>query len=298
LVKASSHDEAFNDSTPAPSVIAPSMSMPNMTANVSPSAPSMSSMSAAAAAYAPEPTREPVSAIPTAAALGGDTPVINFLTSVLVEATKAGATDIHFEPYERSFRIRWRIDGILQEVQSPPRTLATALAAKIKTMAEIDPNEKKSAQQGRLKLKIPGKEITMLITIAPTLWGEKVVMRLLNAEAVILDVEKIGMEPNQLQIYRQVIQQPNGLALIVGPKAGGKTTTAYATLNSLNNPTKNLSAVDDPVDFSLPGVNQVVVNEKRGLTYANGVRAMLDQDSDILLVGEMHDLETCLLYTF
>jgi type IV pilus assembly protein PilB len=135
----------------------------------------------------------------------------------------------------------------------------------------------------------------MLILIAPTLWGEKIVMRILNAEAAIVDLEKIGMEPAQLQIYRQQLQAPNGMILIVGPKGSGKTTTAYATLNALNQPIKNVSAVDEPVDYSLAGVNQVVVMEKRGLTYTNGVRAMLEQDSDVLLVGEMHDLETARL---
>lgn len=280
LVKAGGRDEAFGAMPSAPAQPAPPVPGP---AAVPPHV---------APAYTADPITEPSPALPTATVAAGDTPVINFLTSVLVEASKAGATDIHFEPYERTFRIRWRIDGILQEVQSPPRTLANALAAKLKTMAELDPNEKRVAQQGRLKLKIPGKDVTMLVMIAPTLWGEKVVMRILNAESVTLDLDKIGMEPAQLQLYRQAVQQPNGLVLIVGPKAGGKTTTAYATLNSLNTPGRNLSAVDEPVDFSLNGINQVVVNEKRGLTYANGVRAMLDQDSDVLLVGEMHDLET------
>jgi type IV pilus assembly protein PilB len=280
LVKASGRDEAFG---PAPTLSGPS---PSMAAPAQ--ASSMSSQSPAYAESAPDPSP----AMPTATVMGGDTPVINFLTGVLVEATKAGATDIHFEPYERSFRIRWRIDGILQEVQSPPRTLAGALAGKIKAMAEMDPNEKRAAQQGRLKLKIPGRDVTMLILIAPTLWGEKIVMRLLNTEGAILDVEKIGFEPNQLQLYRQAMLQPTGLILIVGPKGSGRSTTAYATLNSLNSPTKNVSSVDEPVDFSLPGVNQAVVNEKRGLTYPNALRSMLDQDSDILLVGEMHDLET------
>jgi type II secretory ATPase GspE/PulE/Tfp pilus assembly ATPase PilB-like protein len=162
-------------------------------------------------------------------------------------------------------------------------------------MAEMDPNEKRVAQQGRLKLKIPGKDVSMLIMIAPTLWGEKIVMRILNAEAANLDLEKIGMEPSQLQIYRQHLQLPSGLILIVGPKGSGKSTTAYATLSTLNQPTKNVSAVDEPSDYSLNGVNQVAVIEKRGLTYANGVRAMLEQDSDVLLVGEMHDIETARL---
>ncbi len=298
LVKASSKDDSFGA---APSM--PSMSMPSpqpMQQAPRPAAPqssmsssmasATSSMASAAAAY-----QEPTPAPSPATAAGGDTPVLNFLTSVLVEASKVGATDVHFEPYERSFRIRWRIDGILQEVQSPPRTLASALAAKIKAMAEMDPNEKKVAQQGRLKLKIPGKEVSMLIMIAPTLWGEKIVIRILNAEAPIVDLDKVGMEPTQLQIFRQQLQLPSGLILLVGPKGSGKTTTAYATLNALNQPTKNVSSVDEPVDYSLAGVNQVAVIEKRGLTYANGVRAMLEQDSDVLLVGEMHDIETARL---
>jgi len=267
LVKASTRDDAFSSAPP-----------PVHAKAEPPAAPAAMSSAAAAAAssYSAEPAAEPASAIPTASMTGGDTPVINFLTSVLVEASKAGATDIHFEPYERAFRIRWRIDGILQEVQSPPRTLASALASKIKSMAEMDPQEKRVAQQGRLRIKIPGKEISLAILIAPTLWGEKVVMRLLSAETAIVDLEKIGLEAKQLQAYRQAIQQPSGLVLIVGPRACGKTATAYATLQALNQPTQNVSAVDEPVDFSLSGINQVVVSEKRGLTYANGVRAMLD----------------------
>jgi type IV pilus assembly protein PilB len=289
LVKASAKDDTFG-AAPA---------MDGLGAHAPAAAPTMAAaaaapaMAAAVAGYADTPAVS--MAIPTASAVGGDTPVINFLTSVLVEATKVGASDVHFEPYERSFRIRWRIDGILQEVQSPPRTLATALAAKIKSMAEMDPNEKRVAQQGRLKLKIPGKDVSMLIMIAPTVWGEKIVMRILNGEAASLDLEKVGMEPNQLQIYRQHLQLPSGLILIVGPKGSGKSTTAYATLSALNQPTKNVSAVDEPSDYSLAGVNQVAVIEKRGLTYANGVRAMLEQDSDVLLVGEMHDIETARL---
>jgi type IV pilus assembly protein PilB len=296
LVKASSKDDSFGAVPSVPGMNAGGMQHASMpSAGSAPSVPSMATSAASAAAAYPETSSSGSSAIPTASAMGGDTPVLNFLTSVLVEATKVGATDVHFEPYERSFRIRWRIDGILQEVQSPPRTLASALAAKIKTMAEMDPNEKRTAQQGRLKLKIPGKEVSMLIMIAPTLWGEKIVMRILNAETPIVDLDKVGMEPNQLQIFRQQLQLPSGMILIVGPKGSGKTTTAYATLNALNHPTKNVSSVDEPVDYSLSGVNQVVVIEKRGFTYANGVRAMLEQDSDVLLVGEMHDIETARL---
>ncbi|NTV52099.1 MAG: Flp pilus assembly complex ATPase component TadA [Candidatus Firestonebacteria bacterium] len=291
LVKASSKDDSFGAT---PTMGAMNRTPMPATAPAPVGGASLASTAAAAAGAYPD-TPAVSMAVPTASAVGGDTPVINFLTSVLVEAIKVGATDVHFEPYERSFRIRWRIDGILQEVQSPPRTLATALAAKIKTMAEMDPNEKRLAQQGRLKLKIPGKDVSMLIMIAPTLWGEKIVMRILNAESGNLDLEKVGMEPGQLQIFRQHLQLPSGLILIVGPKGSGKSTTAYATLSALNQPTKNVSAVDEPSDYSLNGVNQVAVIEKRGLTYANGVRAMLEQDSDVLLVGEMHDIETARL---
>lgn len=278
LVKASGADEDFG--------AAPMAGMPA----ISPAA-TETARSAAAAPKAVMPEPEPITAAPPAKAMGGDTPVINFLTNVLVEANKAGATDIHFEPYEKSFRIRWRIDGVLQEVQSPPRSLANALATKLKTMAEMDTQGKAAAQYGRLKLKIPGKDVSISILISPTMWGEKVVMHMLNLENAILNIEKLGMEPSQLELYRRVLQQPYGLILIIGPKASGKSTAAYATLNSMNQPTKNVSAVDEPVDYSLPGINQVVVNEKRGMTYANGVRAMLEQDTDILLVGEMQDAE-------
>ncbi|MEW6516056.1 MAG: ATPase, T2SS/T4P/T4SS family [candidate division FCPU426 bacterium] len=281
LVKASVGDDTFGAAPPT------------MAVKAAP-APASNSMAAAAAAAASaaDSTPEPLSSIPTASASGpGDTPVINFLTSVLSEASKVNATDIHFEPYEKSFRIRWRIDGVLQEVQSPPRSLANALAARLKTMAEMDTQTKGQAQQGRMRLKIPGKEVTLSIFIAPTLWGEKVVMHILNAEAIALDLDKLGMEPAQLEIYRRLLAQPYGLVLLSGPRQSGKSTTAYATLNSLNQPTRNVSAVDESADHSLTGINQVMVNEKRGVTYQSGVRAMLMQDSDVLLVGSLNDLE-------
>ncbi len=299
LVKSSGIDEDFGAapdlSMPAKPMVGAGMARPAAArpAAARPAAarPTAARPTAAAPkAVVPEP--EPITPPLTAQVMGGDTPVINFLTNILVEANKAGATDIHFEPYEKSFRIRWRIDGVLREVQSPPRSLANALATKLRTMAEMDTQGKGIAQYGRLKLKIPGKDVSISILILPTMWGEKIVMHMLNLENVILNIEKLGMEPSQLELYRRVLQQPYGLVLITGPKASGKTTTAYATLNSINLPTKNVSSVDELVDYSLPGINQVVVNEKRGMTYANGVRAMLEQDSDIMLVGEMQDAET------
>ncbi len=297
LVKSSKADDTFGE---APSGMGGGggFSAPTPAASAAgPDYSKVASMDAAAKAAASKFQDTPVSmasSIPTISAggAGGDTPVINFLTSVLVEANKVGATDIHFEPYETSFRIRWRIDGILQEVQSPPRSLANALAGRLKVMAEMDQQVKGLAQRGRMRLKIPGKDVSLSILIAPTMWGEKVVMHLLNVENTILELDKLGMEPAQYDLYRRIIQQPYGLVLIVGPKASGKTITSYATLNALNKSTKNVSAVDEAVDYSLPGVNQVVINEHKGVGYADGVRSMLDQDSDVLLVGEMHDLES------
>lgn len=288
LVKASSSDDTFGSP------------LPGVSARPAAQAAPMAAPAAApvyAAARTPEPAAEPMVSIPTLNATGGggDTPVINFLTSVLVEANKVGATDIHFEPYEKNFRIRWRLDGVLQEVQSPPRSLASALAAKLKVMAEIDPKEKGLSQQGRMKLKIPGKDVTMSIVIAPTLFGEKVVMHVMSSEVGALEVDKLGMEPQQLEIYRRLLQLPYGMILLIGPKGSGKSVTAYATLSALNRPTKNVSAVDEPMDFYFSGINQLVVNERRGVTYAQGVRAMLDQDSDVLLVGEIRDVETARL---
>ncbi len=283
LVKASVSDDTFGA---APPTLAAKPAAA--------SAPPASSMAAAAAAAASSADSgpEPMSAIPTATASGpGDTPVINFLTSVLAEASKVNATDIHFEPYEKSFRIRWRIDGVLQEVQSPPRSLANALAVRLKTMAEMDTQAKGQAQQGRLRLKIPGREVTLSIFIAPTLWGEKVVMHILNADGVALDLEKLGMEAPQLETYRRLLAQPYGLIILSGPRQSGKSTTAYATLNALNQPSRNVSSVDEAADHSLPGINQVMVNEKRGVTYLSGVKAMLAQDADVLLVGGLNDVE-------
>jgi type IV pilus assembly protein PilB len=282
LVKASVADDTFGAAPPTLS--GKPASAPTPVASLA--------AAAAAAASAGDSGPEPMSSIPTASASGpGDTPVINFLTSVLAEASKVNATDIHFEPYEKTFRIRWRIDGMLQEVQSPPRSLANALSARLKTMAEMDTQAKGQAQQGRLRLKIPGREVTLSIFIAPTLWGEKVVMHILNADNVALDLEKLGMEPPQLEAYRRLLAQPYGLVLLSGPRQSGKSTTAYATLNALNQPNRNVSAVDEAADRSLPGINQVMVNEKRGVTYQSGVKAMLAQDSDVLLVGGLNDME-------
>ncbi|MBN1595352.1 Flp pilus assembly complex ATPase component TadA [candidate division FCPU426 bacterium] len=291
LVKASAMDDTFGS---APQGMAAGKPAPAASMHTPPGASGLNAMASAASAAAAhaDNTPEPVSAIPTATAMGaGDTPVINFLTSVLVEANKVGATDIHFEPYEKNFRIRWRIDGILQEVQSPPRSLANALSTRLKVMAEMDTQTKGQAQQGRLKLKIPGKDVSMSLLIAPTMWGEKVVLHIMNTENAILDLDKIGMEPGQYDLYRRIIQQPHGLILITGPRQSGRTTTAYATLNALNQPTRNVSAIDENIDYSLPGINQVVVNERRGLSYRAGVHAMLAQDADVLLVGEITDLE-------
>jgi type II secretory ATPase GspE/PulE/Tfp pilus assembly ATPase PilB-like protein len=245
---------------------------------------------AAAANLNDEPAQ--AAGIPIANLGGADTPVISFLSNVLVEATKNSATEIHFEPYEKRFRIRWRIDGILQEVQSPPRSLASALAQKLKTMAEMDGKEAGVSQSGRMRIKIPGRDVAMTLLITPTKWGEKIVMHLLNVEESILDLDKLGMESMQIELYKRILQQPYGMILVIAPKSSGKTTTCYATLNALNQSTKNISAVDEPVDYSLDGVNQIVVNEKRGLTFAKGVRAMLDQDTDVLLVGQLPDQET------
>ena len=210
-----------------------------------------------------------------------------------MDAIKKGASDLHFEPYEHKYRIRFRIDGILHEVASPPNTLASKLSARIKVMSRLDIAEKRKPQDGRIKLKVTErKSIDFRVSTMPTLWGEKIVMRILDSSSAMLGIDVLGYEPEQKKLYLDALEQPQGMILVTGPTGSGKTVSLYTGLNILNQPERNISTAEDPVEINLEGVNQVQINTKADMTFANALRAFLRQDPDVVMVGEIRDLET------
>ncbi len=222
-----------------------------------------------------------------------DAPVIKLVNLILTEAVKKGASDIHVEPYEKSFRVRYRIDGVLYEAMKPPMKLKNAITSRMKIMAELDIAERRLPQDGRIKLKMGrGKEMDFRVSVLPTLFGEKVVMRLLDKSNLQLDMTKLGFEQPQLDTFLRCIHQPFGMVLVTGPTGSGKTTTLYSALADLNKTSENLSTAEDPVEFNLPGINQVQVHEDIGLNFAAALRSFLRQDPDIIMVGEIRDFET------
>lgn len=222
-----------------------------------------------------------------------DAPVIQYMQKLLLSAIRKHASDIHFEPYENTYRIRFRIDGILYEVANPPLQLAPRLTARLKVMANLDISERRRPQDGRFKLPLSKKRnIDFRISTCPTLSGEKVVLRLLENTHRLLDLDSLGFSPVQRNLFLKATQQPHGMILVTGPTGSGKTVTLYTALNLLNSPKKNISTVEDPVEIRIPGINQVNVNPKAGLHFAEILRAFLRQDPDILMVGEMRDTET------
>lgn len=222
-----------------------------------------------------------------------DAPIIVYINKILMDAIKKGASDLHFEPYEHKYRIRFRIDGILHEVASPPNTLATKLSARIKVMSRLDIAEKRKPQDGRIKLKITErKSIDFRVSTMPTLWGEKIVMRILDSSSAMLGIDVLGYEPEQKKLYMDALEQPQGMILVTGPTGSGKTVSLYTGLNILNQPERNISTAEDPVEINLEGVNQVQINIKADMTFANALRAFLRQDPDVVMVGEIRDLET------
>ncbi|WP_372860204.1 type IV-A pilus assembly ATPase PilB [Pseudoalteromonas sp.] len=222
-----------------------------------------------------------------------DAPIIVYINKILMDAIKKGASDLHFEPYEHKYRIRFRIDGILHEVASPPNSLATKLSARIKVMSRLDIAEKRKPQDGRIKLKITErKSIDFRVSTMPTLWGEKVVMRILDSSSAMLGIDVLGYEPEQKKLYLDALEQPQGMILVTGPTGSGKTVSLYTGLNILNQPERNISTAEDPVEINLEGVNQVQINIKADMTFANALRAFLRQDPDVVMVGEIRDLET------
>ena len=222
-----------------------------------------------------------------------DAPIIVYINKILMDAIKKGASDLHFEPYEHKYRIRFRFDGILHEVANPPNTLASKLSARIKVMSRLDIAEKRKPQDGRIKLKITErKSIDFRVSTMPTLWGEKIVMRILDSSSAMLGIDVLGYEEDQKKLYMDALGQPQGMILVTGPTGSGKTVSLYTGLNILNQPERNISTAEDPVEINLEGVNQVQINPKAEMTFANALRAFLRQDPDVVMVGEIRDLET------
>jgi type IV pilus assembly protein PilB len=222
-----------------------------------------------------------------------DAPIVKFVNKILLDAINKGASDIHIEPYEKTFRVRYREDGILHEVASPPLQLATRIVARVKILSRLDIAERRVPQDGRIKMRVSkNRSIDFRVSTLPTLWGEKVVMRILDPAAATLGVEKLGFEDVQKQHFLEAIARPQGMVLVTGPTGSGKTVTLYTALNILNTPDTNISTAEDPVEINLQGINQVNINEKAGLVFSSALRAFLRQDPDIIMVGEIRDLET------
>ncbi len=222
-----------------------------------------------------------------------DAPVVRFVNKVLLDAIKKGASDVHFEPYEKTFRIRTRQDGILKEVATPPVGLATKICARLKVMARLDIAERRVPQDGRIKLKLSrNRAIDFRVSTCPTLFGEKIVMRILDPSSAKLGIDALGYEPFQKKIYMDNLSKPYGMILVTGPTGSGKTVSLYTGLNILNTEDRNISTAEDPAEINLPGINQVNVNNKVGLTFSSALKAFLRQDPDVIMVGEIRDLET------
>ena len=222
-----------------------------------------------------------------------DAPVVRYVNKLLLDAIAKGASDLHFEPYEKRYRVRYRIDGILREVAAPPPGLANRLAARIKVLARLDIAERRVPQDGRIKLKVSRQRtVDLRVSTCPTLYGEKIVMRVLDAGGGLLTIDKLGFDPPQRELFETNLKKPYGMILITGPTGSGKTMSLYAGLRELNQPGINISTAEDPVEIVMEGVNQVNVNVKAGLTFAAALRSFLRQDPDVILIGEIRDLET------
>ena len=222
-----------------------------------------------------------------------DTPVVKFINKVLIDAIKRGASDIHFEPYEEDYRVRFRLDGILKTMAKAPTKLNARLAARLKVMSSLDIAERRLPQDGRIKLNLSKtKQMDFRVSTCPTLFGEKVVLRILDGGAAKLGIDKLGYEDDQKDLYLKALDNPYGMILVTGPTGSGKTVSLYTGLNILNNDTRNISTAEDPVEIRVPGINQVQMNPKKGMTFAAALRSFLRQDPDVVMVGEIRDLET------
>jgi type IV pilus assembly protein PilB len=222
-----------------------------------------------------------------------EAPIVKFVNKMLLDAIKSGASDLHFEPYEKFYRVRFRVDGMLRVVANPPISLQRKLSSRLKVMSRLDVSERRVPQDGRIKLKISAtKSIDFRVSTMPTLWGEKVVMRILDSSAAKLNIDMLGYEEDQKRLYLEALANPYGMTLVTGPTGSGKTVSLYTGINILNKDDVNISTAEDPVEINLPGVNQVQIDERTGMSFSKALKAFLRQDPDIILVGEIRDIET------
>ncbi|HPC60186.1 MAG TPA: ATPase, T2SS/T4P/T4SS family [Verrucomicrobiota bacterium] len=226
------------------------------------------------------------------AASSEEAPVIKLANLILLQAVKDRASDVHIEPFEKTMRLRYRIDGVLVDATPPPKQMQLALASRFKIMSSLDIAERRLPQDGRLRIRVAGRDYDLRVSIMPTVHGEKIVLRLLDKSNLSASIDKLGLDPDTFQQFKAAIDAPHGLILVTGPTGSGKTTTLYSALNELNNPIYNIITVEDPVEFQVPGINQVPVKKEIGLTFANALRSILRQDPDIIMIGEIRDTET------
>jgi general secretion pathway protein E len=224
--------------------------------------------------------------------LASEAPVIRFVNVLINRAVEARASDIHIEPFENELKVRYRIDGVLHDVDAPQRRLQAAIVSRIKIMAKLNIAERRLPQDGRIKLRMMGKEIDLRVSTLPTLYGESVVMRILDRGSIVLDLDRLGFPSDTLSTWEQLIIKPYGMILVTGPTGSGKTTTLYGSLHKVNSPEKKIVTIEDPVEYQLNGVNQIHVKPQIGLTFANGLRSIVRQDPDVIMVGEIRDAET------
>jgi type IV pilus assembly protein PilB len=226
------------------------------------------------------------------AASSEEAPVVKLANLILVQAVKDRASDVHIEPFEKALRLRYRIDGVLMDATPPPKQMQLALISRFKIMSSLDIAERRLPQDGRMRIRVGGKDYDLRVSIMPTVHGEKVVLRLLDKSNLSASIDKLGLDPDTFQQFKTAVDAPHGLILVTGPTGSGKTTTLYSALNQLNNPIYNIVTVEDPVEFQVPGINQVPVKKEIGLTFANALRSILRQDPDIIMIGEIRDTET------
>ena len=224
--------------------------------------------------------------------LASEAPVIRLVNLMIARAVESRASDIHIEPFENRLKVRYRVDGVLREVESPPSRLSAAVISRIKIMAKLNIAERRLPQDGRIQLRAQGKEIDLRVSTVPTLWGESVVMRILDKASVVLDFETLGFSPHTLKRFLNVLSMPHGIIVVTGPTGSGKTTTLYTALQTLNTPERKILTVEDPVEYQLEGINQIQVKAQINLTFANALRSIVRQDPDVIMIGEMRDLET------
>jgi len=224
--------------------------------------------------------------------MASEGPVIRLVNLIITRAIEMRASDIHFEPFENQFRVRYRVDGVLHDVESPPNRLQAAIVSRVKIMAKLNIAERRLPQDGRIMLRVKGKEIDFRVSSVPTIYGESIVLRILDKSSIVLDIEKLGFPEDTLNGFNQLIKRPHGIILVTGPTGSGKTTTLYCALEKINSPDKKIITVEDPVEYQLGGVNQIQVKPSIGLTFANALRSIVRQDPDVILIGEVRDAET------